>query len=141
MIFYNPQLIPDTDSATLFCVQNPIVFADYQDHCAGIYLHLHTIIEKAIAEKENIVGLIEDYLNLPFSESQTVSTIASFIYYSNPMHQALTSLRERWQSYDPTLEEATVTTGGSIDKKEAIQHYGRVTLRAYLEALVSMDLD
>ena len=141
MIFYNPQLIPDTDSATLFCIRNPIAITDYQDHCAGVYLHLHTVIEKALEAQENIVGLIEDYLELPFSAGQQVDSIATLIYHSDPMKQALTTLRARWQSYDPELETITVTTGGSIDKNEAIQRYGDVTLRAYLEALTSIELD
>ena len=141
MIFYNPQLIPDTDSATLFCVQNPIPFTDYQDHYASIYLHVHTLVEKAVYEDENIIGLLEDYLDLPYSQNHDIAAIASFVFYSQAMRQALHSLRDRWQSYDPTIEMPTVTTGGLIDKKEAIQHFGRATLRSYLEALTSIELD
>lgn len=141
MIFYNSQLITDTDSATLFCVQNPIAFDQFDDHHAGIYLHLYALVEKAIEEKENVIGLIEDYLEILYSGGDSAEEITAFIFYSDPMNQALGVLYDRWDKYDPDIEEESLTDGGSISKKEAITQYSYVSLRSYLEALMSIELD
>ncbi|MFC4633526.1 hypothetical protein ACFO3O_06385 [Dokdonia ponticola] len=141
MIFYNPQLITDTDSATLFSVQNATAFNQYDDHYSGIYLHLFNLIEKAIEEKENVVGLIEDYLEIPYSGGQNTEELTAFIFYSDRMNDALATLRGRWGSYDPTIEENTLTSASDITKKEAIQRYSYTTLRSYLEALTTIELD
>ncbi|WP_299210806.1 hypothetical protein [uncultured Dokdonia sp.] len=141
MIFYNPQLITDTDSATLFCVQNAMAFNQCDDHFSGIYLHLFDLIEKAIKEKENVTGLIEDYLEIPYSGGQNAEELTTFIFYSDPMNDALATLRVRWKDYDPTIEQEGLTTASDISKLEAIQRYSYTTLRSYLEALTTIELD
>ncbi len=141
MIFYNSQLITDTDSATLFCVQNAIDFNQYDDHYSGIYLHLFTLIENAFKEKENVTGLIEDYLEIPYSGGENPEELTAYIFYSDRMNNALATLRGRWSSYDPTLEENTLTTASDITKQEAIQRYSYTSLRSYLEALTTIELD
>lgn len=141
MIFYNPQLITDTDSATLFCAENAIDFNQYDDHYSGIYLHLFDLIEKAIEEKENVVGLIEDYLEIPYSGSENPEELTAFIFYSDQMNNALATLRTRWGNYNPTIEENTLTSASDITKQEAIQRYSYTTLRSYLEALTTIELD
>ncbi len=141
MIFYNSQLITDTDSATLFCVQNAIDFNQYDDHYSGIYLHLFNLIEKAINEKENVTGLIEDYLEIPYSGSTNPEDLTAFIFYSDRMNNALATLRTRWGNYDSTIEENTLTTASDITKQEAIQRYSYTSLRSYLEALTTIELD
>jgi hypothetical protein len=141
MIFYNPQLITDTDSATLFCVQNAIAFNQYDDHYSGIYLHLFNLIEKAIEEKENVTGLIEDYLEIPYSGGANPEELTAFIFYSDRMNNALAVLRGRWNSFDPNVEESTLTSSSDVTKKEAIQSYSYTSLRSYLEALTTIELD
>ncbi|GGG35911.1 hypothetical protein GCM10011344_41020 [Dokdonia pacifica] len=141
MIFYNPQLITDTDSATLFCVQNGTAFNQYDDHYSGIYLHLFNLIEKAIEQKENVSGLIEDYLELPYSGSENTDDLTAFIFYSDRMNNALATLRGRWGTYDPSVEENTLTTASDVSKQEAIQRYSYTTLRSFLEALTTIELD
>ncbi|WP_299212576.1 hypothetical protein [uncultured Dokdonia sp.] len=141
MIFYNPQLITDTDSATLFCIQNATAFDQYEDHYSGIYLHLFNLIENALKEKENVVGLIEDYLETPYSGGENSEELTSFIFYSDRMNNALATLRTRWSGYDPLVAQDTLTTASDISKQEAIQGYSHTTLRSYLEALTTIELD
>ena len=141
MIFYNPQLITDTDSATLFCVQNAIDFNQYDDHYSGIYLHLFDLIQKAIEEKENVIGLIEDYLEVPYSGSTDPEALTAFIFFSDRMNNALATLRGRWGNYDPSIAENTLTMASDITKQEAIKRYSYTTLRSYLEALTTIELD
>ncbi|MFC4635704.1 hypothetical protein ACFO3O_17465 [Dokdonia ponticola] len=141
MIFYNPQLITDTDSATLFCVQNAMAFDQYDDHYSGIYLHLFDLIENALEEKENVTGLIEDYLEIPYSGGQNAEELTAFIFYSDCMNNALATLRSRWGAYDPELDENSLTRASHVTRKEAIQRYGYTSLRSYLEALTSIELD
>lgn len=141
MIFYNPQLITDTDSATLFCVQNPTTLSQYDDHYSGIYLHLFNLIENALKEKENVVGLIEDYLEIPYSGSSNPQDLTAFIFYSDRMNNALALLRGRWSEYDPSLEDDSITMASNVTKQEAIQRYSYASLRGYLEALITIELD
>lgn len=141
MIFYNPHLITDTDSATLFCVQNGIAFNQYDDHYSGIYLHLFNLTQKAIEEKEDVIGLIEDYLEIPYSAGENPEELTAFIFYSDRMNNALATLRGRWASYDPTLEESNLITASNVTKQEAIERYSYTSLRSYLEALITIELD
>lgn len=134
MIFYNNQLMPDNTSAILYMIINPIPFKSFDDHEAGIYIQLHDLVEQAIGNGDNPIALIEDYLDTVYLDGQSVEEIANFLFYTDKMHSALWSLKERWDQFDDTLPENPLMYGG-MGKEETIQLYSEITLRTYLEAL------
>ncbi len=134
MIFYNNQLMSTREEATLFMVSNPISFSNYDDHEAGIYIQLHELVERAIAEGEDPVMLIEEYLETVYVSGHTIEEIVAFLFENDKMIQALWSLQQNWENIDETLPEDSLMYGG-IDKQEAIQLYSEITLRSYLSTL------
>jgi hypothetical protein len=136
MIFYNNQLMPTRADAILYMVSNPVPFKNYDDHEAGIYIQLHELIERAIAEGENPILLIEEYLGIVHSGGTTIEEIAAFFFNTDKMVQALWTLQEHWDTIDETLPKDSLMYGG-IDTEEATQLYSEITLRSYLDMLIS----
>ncbi|WP_299243090.1 hypothetical protein [uncultured Aquimarina sp.] len=138
MIFYNNQLMPTRADAILYMVSNPIPFSNYDDHEAGIYIQMHELIERAIAEGEDPIMLIEEYLETTYTGGNEVEEIAAFLFQNDKMNQALWTLQQSWDAMDDTLPENSRMYGG-IDKKEAAQLYSEITLRSYLDMLISQE--
>lgn len=136
MIFYNNQLMPTREEAIVYMVRNPVPFSNYEDHEAGIYIQLHELIEQAIAEGENPVVLIEEYLETVYTGGTSVEEIAAFLFHNDKMNQALWTLQQNWDSIDDTLPENSLFYGG-IDTQETMQLYSEITLRSYLNALTN----
>lgn len=136
MIFYNNQLMPTREEAIVYMVRNPVPFSNYEDHEAGIYIQLHELIEQAIAEGENPVVLIEEYLETVYTGGTSVKEIAAFLFHNDKMNQALWTLQQNWDSIDDTLPENSLFYGG-IDTQETMQLYSEITLRSYLNALTN----
>ena len=134
MIYYNSELMPDSNSATLFMVTNSKPFTRFEDHEAGIYLHLHTLVELSIASEENPIGLIEDYLGITYTDGRSVEEIAHFLAYTDRVQNALWSLEIRWKKKTAIKTEDSYSQSG-ISKENAIELYTQITLRVYLEAL------
>lgn len=136
MIFYNSELMPDSHSATLFMVTNAKPFTRFEDHEAGIYIQLHTLVELSIESGENPIGLIEDYLGITYTDGRSVEDIAHFLAYTDRVQNALWSLQLRWQNKSAIKAEASYLQSG-ISKDQAIQLFTQITLRVYLEALAN----
>jgi len=134
MIFYNSELMPDSHSATLFMVSNAKPFTCFEDHEAGIYLQLHTLVELSVESGENPIGLIEDYLGITYTEGKATADIAFFLAYTDRVQNALWSLQLRWQEKSDIVTTESYLHGG-ISKDQAIQLFTQITLRVYLEAL------
>lgn len=135
MIYFNNQLMPNDTSAKLFMVTNSKPFVRFEDHEAAIYIQLHELVEYAFAKGENPIALIEDYLDMVYTEGKSVEQIASFLLNTDKMQLALWTLKESWDKMDETLPENSLMYGNGMDKEEAIQLYSEITLRTYLEAL------
>ena len=132
MIFFNAQLMPNREDATLYMVRNPTPFSRFEDHEAAIFLQLHELIERAIEEGENPIALIEGYLNVVYTGGNAVDEIAAFLLQTDAMVISLWSLQERWRNFDESLPETSIMYGG-MEQKEALQLYSEITLRTYLE--------
>ena len=135
MIYYNNQLMPNSNKATLFMVTNTKAFDSYEDHEAAIYIQLHEMVEHAFAKGDNPIALIEDYLELVYTEGKSVAEIADFLANTDKMQLALWTLKESWDKLDETAPHNSLLYGNGLDKEEAIQLYSEITLRTYLEAL------
>lgn len=138
MIFFNNQLMPTKGKATLFMVSNPIPFERYEDHEAAIYIQLHELVERSIAEGQNPVALIEDYLETVYTDGRSVDEIASFLFHNDKMQLALWTLKESWDNLDTSIPGESLMYGG-MEKEEAIQLYAETNLRTYLEALTAVE--
>lgn len=134
MIFYNSQLMPDTGSALLFMVSNPIPFTNAEDHNAGIFLQLHELIEQSIGAGENPIALIEHYLETAYIDGREVHEIANFLMHHDAMVSALWKLEEQWQNVDFSIAEESIRYGG-MSSPEVTALYSSITLRSYLETL------
>ncbi len=134
MIYYNSELMPDSHSATLFMVTNAKPFTRFEDHEAGIYIQLHSLVELSIASGENPIGLIEDYLGITYTEGKAVEEIALFLAYTDRVQNALWSLQLRWHKKSDIVTEDSYLQSG-ISKEQAIELFTQITLRVYLEAL------
>ena len=134
MIYINNQLMPDDTSAILFMVTNTKTFERYEDHEAAIYMQLHHLVEQSLANGENPMALIEDYLEIVYTEGKSVTEIADFLAHTDKMQLALWTLKESWGKMDEFVPENSIIYGG-IEKEEAIQLYSEITLRTFLEAL------
>ncbi|MEQ3656490.1 MAG: hypothetical protein ABNH00_11555 [Dokdonia sp.] len=135
MIYFNNQLMPNDVSATLFLVTNTKPFERYEDHEAALYIHLYELVEHAFAKGDNPIALIEDYLELVYTEGKSVAEIANFLANTDQMQLALWTLKERWDTLDETAPQDSLLYGSGMGKEEAIQLYSEITLRTYLEAL------
>jgi len=138
-IVYHPQLMPDTPSATLFMVANPMSFQNYEDHYAGVYLRLYELIENAWDAQENPIGLLEDYPDICCPECGSATDIANYLIGHDKMLTALNMLRQKWRKLDPEFPFSRFTKGG-LSQKERCNLYHQTTLRSYLEALSSLNL-
>lgn len=135
MIYFNNQLMPNNTSAKLFMVTNTKPFERYEDHEAALYIQLYQLVEHAFAKGDNPIALIEDYLELVYTEGKTVAEIADFLAQTDKMQLALWTLKESWDKLDESAPQDSLLYGNGMDKEEAIQLYSEITLRTYLEAL------
>jgi len=135
MIYFNNQLMPNDTSTKLFMVTNTKPFERYEDHEAALYIQLHQLVEHAFAKGENPIALIEDYLELVYTEGKSVAEIADFLANTDKMQLALWTLKESWDTLDETVPQDSLLYESGLDKEEAIQLYSEITLRTYLEAL------
>lgn len=135
MIYFNNQLMPNSNSATLFMTTNPKKFERFEDHEAALYIQLHQLVEHAFAKGENPIALIENYLELVYTEGQSVAEIADFLANTDTMQLALWTLKESWDKLDESTPQDSLLYGAGISKDEAVQLYSEITLRTYLEAL------
>ncbi|EDP94649.1 hypothetical protein KAOT1_00195 [Kordia algicida OT-1] len=136
MIYYNSELMPDSNSAILFMVTNSKPFTRFEDHQAGIYLQLHTLVELSIASGENPIGLIEDYLGITYTDGRSAEEIAHFLAYTDRVQNALWSLEIRWKKKTDIATKDSYLQSG-ISRENAIELYTQITLRTYLEALAN----
>ena len=60
-------------------VTNTKPFERYEDHEAALYIQLHEMVEHAFAKGEDPIALIEDYLELVYTEGKSVAEIADFL--------------------------------------------------------------
>ena len=141
MIYFNNQLMPNDTSAKLFITTNTKAFERYEDHEAALYIQLHELVEHAFAKGDNPIALIEDYLELVYTEGKSVAEIADFLANTDKMQLALWTLKESWDKLDETAPQDSLLYGSGIDKEEAIQLYSEITLRTYLEALAQFKND
>ena len=135
MIYFNNQLMPNDTSAKLYMVTNTKPFERYEDHEAALYIQLHQLVEHAFAKGENPIALIEDYLELVYTEGKSIAEIADFLTNTDKMQLALWTLKESWDKLDESAPQYSLLYGNGMDKEEAIQLYSEITLRTYLEAL------
>lgn len=126
--------MPNEQSATLFMTTNTKNFDRYENHEAALYIQLHQLIETAFLEGENPIALIEEYLEVIYTDGKTTEEIANFLAHSDQMQLALWTLKESWSAMDESLPNDSLIYGG-LSKEEAIQLYSEITLRTYLEAL------
>lgn len=136
MIFFNNQLMKTPGQLYLFLVSNPQPFTRYEDHHSALFIQLHELIEQAIADGQNPVALIEEYLKLPYNGGDTVEDMAAFLFYSDPVIQAMSILRDNWSSLDPTLPEDSIAYG-TTTREEAVEAFSQLTLTRFLEALTT----
>ncbi|EDP96511.1 hypothetical protein KAOT1_03842 [Kordia algicida OT-1] len=134
MIYYNIELMPDSHSAILFMTTNATPFRCFEDHQAGIYIQLHTLVELSLASGEDPIGLIEDYLGITYTEGRSTEEIAYFLCYTDRVQNALWSLEIRWHKKTDIESEASYMEGG-LSKEKALELFTQITLRRYLEAL------
>ncbi|WP_235904674.1 hypothetical protein [Patiriisocius marinus] len=127
--------MPNDTSTKLFMVTNTKPFERYEDHEAALYIQLHQLVEHAFAKGENPIALIEDYLELVYTEGKSVGEIADFLANTDKMQLALWTLKESWDKLDETAPQDSLLYGSGMGKEEAIQLYSEITLRTYLEAL------
>ncbi len=138
MIFYNNQLMTSRAEAILYMVYNPEEFTNYDDHESALYIQLHELIERAIAEGDDPIMLIEEYLGVVYNSGDTIDEMATFLFQSDAMHKALWTLQTNWDTMDEHLP-GNSRMFWEIDKEEAVQLYAQVTLRTYLEMLACQD--
>lgn len=138
MIFFNNQLMPTTGSATLYMVHNPVAFTRYEDHEAAIFIQLHELIDRAFAEGDDPIALIETYLETIYTGGKQTGEIANFLMQSDKMVLAMWTLKESWNHLDYSIPADSLLYGG-MEKKEALQLYAEITLRTYLEVLSGTD--
>lgn len=137
MIYFTPQLMPNDRAATLYMVTNPIPFKRYEDHEAAIYIQLYELVAQAIGSGENPIALIEDYLEINYNLGKSIEEISDFLIHTDKVQIALSLLKENWEAMDTSLPESSLLYEGGIKKQEALQLYSQITLRTYLETLVT----
>lgn len=135
MIFYSNQLMKTQTELKLYLVSNPVAFARYEDHEAAIQIMVHELVESSIAEGENPIALIEDYLGIAYDRGDTVLDITAFLIQSDPMKQALYRLRESWDQMDSSAPEESLLYSNGLSREEVVRTFSQITLRTYLEAL------
>ncbi|TGV03589.1 hypothetical protein [Flavivirga rizhaonensis] len=140
MIYYNNQLMPNDNSAKLFMVTNSVPFERFEDHEAAIYFEIDQLVDHAVGSGENTIALIENYLEITYTDGRTIEEIVAFLIHTDKLQCALWTLKESWDKFDKTLPEDSLMHGG-ISKDEAIQIYSETTLRSYLEALAQFKND
>ena len=134
MIFYNSQLMKNESQLRLYLASNPDAFTRFEDHEAALQIQLYDLVERAIAENEDPIALIEAYLQVSYNGTDTVDDIANFLIHTGQMRHAMHNLKENWDEMDETLPELSLKYA-STSREQAIQVYSEITLRSYLEAL------
>ncbi|WP_025741939.1 hypothetical protein [Aquimarina pacifica] len=135
MIFYNNQLMTSPQEAILYMVTHPEPFTRYKDHEAAIYLKLHQLIAQAFEEGEDPIALIEGYLEISYTDGDSVEEIASFLIQTDVMVNNLWALQHYWEDMDQSLPADSKMFGG-LPKEDVTRLYSEITLRSYLEALL-----
>jgi hypothetical protein len=135
MIFFNNQLMKSQDQLRLYLVSNPTPFKRFEDHEAAIQLQLYELIEQAIADKENPIGLIEDNLKITYMEGESVEEIANFLVNTDQMLHAMHNLKDNWHHMDESVPSDSLLYGSGITRETAVSIYADTTLRNYLETL------
>lgn len=137
MIFYNSQLMRNKRQLRLFLVSNPVAFTRFEDHRAALEIQIYELIERSLAQQENPIALIEEYLRVSYNGGNSIEDIAAFLIHSAHMTYALQTLSDNWDEFDSSLpEENSLLHGKStIDKSQAVQFYCELSLTNYLEAL------
>lgn len=125
----------DDNSTRLFLVTNTKPFNRFEDHEAALVIQLHELVEDAMTKGENPIGLIEDYLQITYTEGNSVAEIANFLAQTDKMQLALWTLKESWDKMDDTAPEDSLLYGSAISNEDAVQIYAQTNLRTYLEAL------
>lgn len=139
MIYFNNQLMPNDRSAKLYMVTNTKPFSRYEDHQAAIYIHMYELVEQAYGNAEDPIALIENYLELVYTEGKSIAEIANFLIQTDKMQLALWTLKERWDKLDESVPQDALLYGSGLGKQDAIALYSEMTLRTYLEALSQHD--
>lgn len=140
MLFYNPQLMPNEQSARLFMVSSTQTVDDYQSHEAHLQLRVQQLITEARNSGEDPVMLIEEYLACDYPDTIENSSLAAYILQHDRMQSALWTLQELWGFYDPELPSDSLYFKG-MDTQEALETYAQVDLRSFLEALAGYTID
>jgi len=122
------------DELKLYLISNPVPFQRFEDHEAALQIQLHDLVERAIAEHEDPIALIEGYLNTSYHGGNTTADIASYLKCCDHMRTAMHQLRDRWSAFDPSLDEEGIAIGWT-SRGQATQVFTEITLRTYLEAL------
>lgn len=135
MIFFNNQLMPDSISALLFMTTNTKKFERFEDHEAALYIQLYELVAQALAMGDDPMALIENYLEITYTEGQSASEIADFLAQTDKMQVALWALKESWNNLDESAPQDALLYNTGMDKDAAIQLYSEITLQRYLEAL------
>ncbi len=135
MIYYNAQLMSDDASAILFMVNNSVLFERFEDHEAAIHFHIHQLVEQAIASGESPVALVEDYLDISYTDGSNPHEISDFLLQSDVMQSALGNLKENWHQKSTDLPDEGLLFGQGIAQNEILERYSKITLRSYLETL------
>jgi hypothetical protein len=135
MIFFNSQLMKDEGQTRLFIVSNPIPFFRYEDHEAALHFQLYDLIERAIAEKEDPISLIESSLRVEYNGGQSIADIASYLLNTDQVNHAMHLLRESWQHLDSSIPAESISQGGEVSREDAVRIFSELTLRTYLETL------
>ena len=134
MIFFNPQLMHSEQELQLYLVSNPSAFERFEDHEAALQIQLHDLVAHAMEEGENLVALIEDYLNIGYTGGSALEDVAYFIEATDKMQFAMHALKEHWDTMDSSLPEESVRFS-STTRKQATAIFSEISLRSYLEAL------
>lgn len=136
MIYYNNILMPTDTSAILFMVENTKEFEKYADHEAAICIGLHSLVEDSIGMGENPIMLIEQYLEIVYTDGNSVEEIADFLAQTDTVQNALWSLKQDWETLDIQTGENSLMYGG-ISKERVTELFTEITLRTYLETLAT----
>lgn len=121
----------------LFVVSNPVPFSRFQDHESAIIMQLHELVEQAIADNENPVALIEDYLGVSYNAGNTIEEITNYIASTGQMAVMFQKLKDNWHHLDVSVPADSLFYSTGISRADVIETFAETNLRNYLEALAS----
>lgn len=146
MIYYHPQLMPDARSYRLYAVDNPVPFANGDDHEAALLFRLLDLVQEAIADGQFPQALIKDSLGLVLDEELSAEDIAYALLASDALQQALQRLHEGWalleESHPGGMGQATVEVARTgvaqpgLSSEARLLLWQETTLDTWLQALV-----